>query len=149
VATLGAVSALVAAVWINGWEWPHVYAAISRGVTTLLTFDWLIECIQRVQLKWVAAIALLSLVAWLALREPYTKMVWPTARYKLLRDRAGFWRKVLALWNNLKRVKGNLLWLFKFLPLSVAVLSAVAWVSHCLFAKPFQWKTRDPDGLDR
>jgi hypothetical protein len=50
---------------------------------------------------------------------------------------------------NVKRFKGNLLWLFKYLPLTVFVVSAVAWVSHCLFAKPFQWKTRDSEGLGR
>jgi hypothetical protein len=118
-------------------------------VTELLTFDAVIECIRLIQLKYVAAIALLGLVTWLASREAYTKWVWPAARYKLLRDRAGIWRKALTLWKNLKRFKGNLLWLFKFLPLTVFVVSAVAWVSHCFFAKPFQWKTRDSEGLDR
>ena len=149
VVIIGAATALVAAVWIEGWDWPHVYAAISWGVTRLLTFEWAIESIQRIQLKHVAAITLILLVFWLAFRQAGTRMLWPTARYKLLRDQAGFWRKVLTAWKNLKRYKGNLLWLFKFLPLTVFPVSAVAWLSHGLFAKPFLRRTRDPGGLDR
>jgi predicted acylesterase/phospholipase RssA len=153
VVTLGAAAGLVAAVWIKGWEWPDVYAALVESITwaatQLLSFAWLVECVQRIELKWVAAIALLVLVCWLAFRETYTRMVWPVTQYKLLRDRAGIWRKVVTLWKNLKRFKGNLLWLFKYLPLAVFVVSALAWVSHAFFAKPFQWKTRDPEGIDR
>lgn len=151
--TLGAASALVAAVWLQGWEWSDARAAIGSAlhwaVANWLSLDWVVDSIRRVQLKHVAAIALLGLAGWLALHETYAKMLRPTARYKLLRDRAGIWRKALTLWKNVKRLKGNLLWLFKLLPLTVLLLSAAAWVSHGLCAKPFQWKTRDPAGLDR
>lgn len=153
VVTLGAASALVAAVWFEGWDWSDAGAAIGNAlewvVANWLSLDWVVDSVRRVQLKHVAAAALLGLAGWLALHDSYAKMLRPTARYKLLRDRAGVWRRALTLWKNVKRLKGNLLWLFKLLPLSVLLLSAVAWVSHGLGAKPFQWKTRDPAGLDR
>ncbi len=148
-ATIVAALGLVATLWIKGWDWPQLYAAMRWVVTQLLTFDALVYWLSQVQLKWVAAVALLVFLAWLALREAYSSWLWPAARYKLLRERAGLWRKALRVWKNLKRYKGNLLWLFKFLPLTVIVVSAAAWVSHVLFAKPFQCNTRDPEGLDR
>jgi hypothetical protein len=151
--TVGAASALVAAVWLEGWEWAHIYAALARsinwGVANLLSFHWVVEGIRQIRLKYVVTVALLGLVSWLAFREAYAS-VWPATRCKLLRDRASFWRRLLTGWKHAKRFKGNLLWLFKFLPLAaVFAVSAVAWVSHALFAKPFLWKTRDPEGLDR
>lgn len=79
VVTVGAASGLVAAVWINGWGWAHVYAVINRVVTELLTFDAVIECIRLIRLRYVAAIALPWLITWLASREAYTKWVWPAA----------------------------------------------------------------------
>lgn len=150
--TVGAAAGLVAVVWREGWEWAHAYAALARsidwGVANLLSFPWVVEGIRQIRLKYVATAALLALVIWLAFREAYAK-AWPATRCKLLRDRAGLWRRLLNGWKRAKRFKGNLLWLFKFLPLAVFAVSAVAWLSHALFAKPFQWKTRDAEGLDR
>jgi hypothetical protein len=54
------------------------------------------------------------------------------------------------VWKAVNRFKGNLLWLFKYLPLAaVVVVSLVALSSHALGARPFERATRDPQGLDR
>lgn len=147
-ATLAAASGLGVAAWLNDWGWADAWAAIVRAAATLLAYDAVFDAIRQVRLKHVAAALVVALVAWLALREAC--QAWPPARGTLLRDRAGFRRRLLTFWKNLKRYAANLLWLFKFLPLAaVLAVSAAASVSHGLFAKPFQWKTRDPEGLDR
>lgn len=148
VATLAPASSLGVAAWLNDWEWTAACAAISRAAATLLAYDAVIDAIRQVRLKHVAAALVTALVAWLALRQACS--AWPATRGTLLRDRTGFRRRLLTFWKNLKRYKGNLLWLFKLLPLAaVLAVSAAAWASHGLFAKPFQWKTRDAKGLDR
>lgn len=151
-ATLGTASALVVAVWSRGWDWSDAWNAAIRAAewaaVNLLTLEWVVEGVRQVRLKYVVAAALAALIGWLALRE--ARALWPAARYALLRERAGGWRRALTLWKNLKRFKGNLLWLFKFLPLAaVVVVSTIASLSHVLGAKPFQRATRDPEGLNR
>ncbi|HEY0663044.1 MAG TPA: hypothetical protein VGD18_00370, partial [Thiobacillaceae bacterium] len=147
--TVAGASALVAAVWIRGWDWADVYAAGRWALAELLTYDAVIDWVRRIELKHVAAGGLVALLAWIAVGATRANRVWETARYKLLSERSGAWRRVLTGWKNLKRYRGNLLWLFKLLPLAVFAVSAAAWIGHGLFAKPFQWKTRDPAGLDR
>ena len=145
--TLAAASGLAAAAWLNDWEWMDAWAAVSRAAATLLAYDAVIAAIRGIRPKHVAAALAGAAVAWLALRE--ARSWWP-AGGTLLRERTGLRRRLLNVWKNMKRYKANLLWLFKLLPLAVVLaVSAAAWLSDGLFARPFRWKTRDPEGLDR
>lgn len=146
--TFLAVAGLLFAVWINDWQWTHVYAAIIWVVEKLLTWNDLIAWIQGIPLLHALVIALVLLVIGLFL----TKCLGPWASrfvQYMRREYSGVWRMLLTLWKNVKSLKGNLLWLFKLLPVTVLAVVPIAWVSHLFFAKPFQWKTRDPEGLDK
>jgi predicted acylesterase/phospholipase RssA len=151
--TLLAALALVWVTWTHNVQWAQLYAWISKGivwvVTTLLTWEALVDLVQRIELKYVVAIALLALIVWLAFGRARTDGSGSGAIYVILRQHAGLWRKFMTVSKTLKSYKGNLLWLFKLLPLTILVVPVVAIVSHFFFAKPFERKTRDPQGLDR
>lgn len=151
--TLGAATGLVSAVWINGWEWPKLYAALNTFihwvVTKLLTWDWMSVLIQSISLRYALTLVLLLPFIWWFIKnclEPWASLL----VLKIGHEFSGKWRWVLWIWKTAKGLKGNLLWiLFKLLPVAVLVVVPIAWASHFLFDKPFQWKTRDPEGLDR
>jgi hypothetical protein len=133
------------------WEWSHVYDAIHKLidwiVAKLLVWDWFIELIQKIPLKWALPIVILSPLVWWLIKgclDPgVSRLVLKTRS-----EKAAWWRKLLSVWKNLKGGKGNLLWvLFSLLPFLVLVVAPVAWVSWG-FAKLFQRATRDPRGLD-
>lgn len=147
-ATLVAVAGLLFAVWFNEWEWTHVKAAINWVVTKLLTWDYLIAWMQSIPLLHALLIVLVLLIIGLFLNKCLGPCAARFVQY-MRREHPGMWRMVLTFGKNVKDFKWNALWLFKALPLTVLVMVPIACVSHCFFAKPFQWKTHDPEGLDR
>jgi hypothetical protein len=144
--TIVVVVVLVGATWYFRLEWAHVYAAIEWVVAKLLVWDWFIELIQKIPLRWALPIVILAPLVWWFIKECLDPLVSRFVLY-MRSKKAAMWRKLLLFWKNLKGAKGNLLWVFKALPVVVLVVAPVAWVS-LVFAKLFQWATRDPSGLD-
>ena len=98
-------------------------------------------------LLYALIIALCLPLVWLILKQCLAVWVLRGVQY-MRREYARTWRSVLTFWKNVSGFKGNLLWLFKLLPIAALVVIPIAWVSHLFFNIPFQWKTTDPEGLD-
>ncbi len=147
VVTVCAAITLLAAVSMNKWQWANVSDGIKWLVTKVLTWDFIVVALQSIPLLYALVIVLCVPLVWLILTQCLAGWVLRGVQY-MRREYARTWRSVLTFWKNARGFKGNLLWLFKLLPIAALVVIPIAWVSHLFFAVPFRWKTTDPEGLD-
>ena len=150
VVTALAVVGPVAAVFYWNWDWASLYSAFSTAmnwlVASVLYMDFLHAVARVLPFKYALLAVLVLAVVWLSGKECFRSISSRFVQW-MRREYAGYWRGVLMAWKFAKILKFNLLWIFKALPLAVFLVPPIALVSHYLFAKPFQRKTRDSGGL--
>jgi hypothetical protein len=142
--TLSAAVALAWFVFAQGLSWDDLYAALGALVHWLVS--WVAPVIEWIDPRWLASLALAALLAWL-LAQPHRASMERGIR-SLRRRHVRRARRGATTLKWLIGLCGNLLWIFKGLPLIVALaVSAAACISHLCFALPFLRVTRNRIGM--
>jgi hypothetical protein len=141
--TLCALGVIVWAIYAQGLSWMDLYDGLATVAKELLS--WVLPAIEWIELRIFAPVALLVLVVWLVVRS---YRVGVQRRFKSVRRRHAHrvrWAATTLKW--LIGLRGNLLWIFKGLPIvAVLAVSGVACLSYLFFAIPFLRATREPEG---
>lgn len=138
--TLSVLAAIGWIIYAQGLSWDDVYGGVAALAKTLLS--WVLPAMEWIELRWLAPVALLALVAWLLVQSYRVRVQRSFRSVRRRYARRARWGATTLKW--LIGLRGNLLWVLKGLPIIVVVaISVVACISYLFFALPFLRITRD------